>query len=250
MPLEPLGVPFVELQSVDSTNNYALGLLHEGRTGHGTAYFAHEQTMGKGQWGKTWTSGAGMNIMMSLVIKPFFLQPFRQFELSAALALACLDFFKKFAGDETSIKWPNDLYWKDRKAGGILLENVLSHGGVTWEWAVAGFGVNINQAIFSPELINPVSLKQITGKDHDAVKLAQALCERLDHYFKKLEVEGFAPILKEYNEVLYKKEQPVKFRKDNRVFEAIVKEVNSGGLLVVKHGIEEKFRVGEVEWVK
>ncbi len=54
-----LDQPFIELLSVDSTNNYALEQLHAGLAQHGTAFFAHEQSGGKGQRGKTWTAAKG-----------------------------------------------------------------------------------------------------------------------------------------------------------------------------------------------
>lgn len=74
-------------------------------------------------------------------------------------------FFMEFAGKETKIKKPNDIYWRDRKAGGILIENMVR--GTHWTWTVIGIGLNINQTHFSNEAGNPVSLKQITGKDWD-----------------------------------------------------------------------------------
>lgn len=94
-----------------------------GHASHGTAYFALQQTAGKGQRGKIWHTTPGENIMMSVVIQPEPLKTSQQFLLSAAIALGCYDFFKNYAGEETSIKWPNDIYWRDRKAAGILIES-------------------------------------------------------------------------------------------------------------------------------
>jgi len=77
-----IGSNFIELQSVDSTNNYAM----QGSCWialHGTAYFAHDQLAGKGQRGKTWNTAPGENIIMSIVLEPHFLQPMQQFVLSA-----------------------------------------------------------------------------------------------------------------------------------------------------------------------
>ncbi len=83
------------------------------------------QTGGKGQRGKTWQTGNGENIAISIIIEPKHLQVAEQFNLSVAVALGCYDFFSAYAGDETFIKWPNDIYWRDRKAGGVLIENVI-----------------------------------------------------------------------------------------------------------------------------
>ena len=83
----------------------------------------------------------------------------------------------EFAGEETKIKKPNDIYWRDRKAGGILIENIVR--GTDWTWTVIGIGLNINQTQFSNEAGNPVSLKQITGKDWDIKTMQKKLAEAL-----------------------------------------------------------------------
>ena len=278
-----LGLPFIELLSVDSTNNYALTQLHAGLTQHGTAFFAHEQIAGKGQRGKIWTAPNGSSIIISIVINPQPLQLTQQFQLSACMALSVCEFFRHYTGEATTIKWPNDLYWYDRKAGGILIENIIGKrkSGVrsqrsevrstksednwpfeigypqtvneqlssNWLWAVAGIGININQTIFSEELINPVSLTQITGSKYDPVKLAKELCLLMDKNFKKLITKGFEDIYASYLSQLYKKNEPVKLKKGNRVFEAVIKSVSPTGELIVQHAIEERFAFGEIEWV-
>ncbi|RYF81428.1 MAG: biotin--[acetyl-CoA-carboxylase] ligase [Chitinophagaceae bacterium] len=113
-----IGNPFLELQQVESTNNYATGAVHEGMAQHGMAVFAHHQTKGKGQHNKTWISDAGKNIAMSVVLQPPGLSLSQSFLISMATAVAVNSFFATYAGSETKVKWPNDLYWRDRKAGG------------------------------------------------------------------------------------------------------------------------------------
>ena len=89
----------------------------------------------------------GENIMMSLIIDPS-LKPDQQFLSSAAVALAVRDLVTRDSRTKNrKIKWPNDLYWRDRKAGGILIESVVT--GQTWRWAVVGIGLNLNQSYFS-----------------------------------------------------------------------------------------------------
>lgn len=247
-----IGSPFIELQSVDSTNNYARQQIHAGLAQHGMAVFTHEQVAGRGQRGKAWTSEKGMNIALSIVIKPGSLQLNQQFQLSSCAALAVHDFFTKYAIDKVSIKWPNDLYWQDRKAGGILIESVIGTSQPVngkWLWAIAGIGININQTIFPDYLPNPVSLKQITGSDYKLVPLARELCQIFQHYYHELTTEGFDRIYRLYNQHLYKINKPVRLRKDNRVFDALIKGINSSGKLMTQHAIEEEFDFGEVEWV-
>jgi BirA family biotin operon repressor/biotin-[acetyl-CoA-carboxylase] ligase len=244
-----VGSPFIELQSVDSTNNYALAQIHANLAQPGTCFFAHEQTAGKGQRGKSWATEKGSNITLSIVLKPTFLPVLQQFWLSACVAVATHHFLSQYAGELTRIKWPNDLYWKDKKMGGILIENIVRGSGQgTWEWAVVGIGVNINQTTFPGELKNPVSLKQITKHGYDTVELAKQLCRSVDFFYNKLDQE-FALILGKYNEHLYGKNEIVKLKKDNRIFEARVKGVNEAGQLIVQHAIEEPFDFGRIEWI-
>jgi BirA family biotin operon repressor/biotin-[acetyl-CoA-carboxylase] ligase len=263
-----LNAPFIELKSVDSTNNYARRLIHESDLPemsasetpiqHGMAVFAHDQVAGKGQRGKLWISEKGANIAMSTLFKPGLLVS-EQFQLSACMTVAVHDFFSRYAGSDTKIKWPNDLYWQDRKAGGILIENIVrgSESGVEsrkleksgWLWAIIGTGININQTVFNPDLPNPVSLKQITGKSFDPLVLAKELWSILNTYFQQLITEGFDSIYDQYLTHLYKKNERVKLKKESRVFEAVIKGVSPVGLLITQHSIEEEFNFGEVQWV-
>lgn len=238
-----IGQPFITLKSVDSTNNYAMAQAQAGLAQHGAAWFAHEQTSGKGQRGKRWQAKPYENIILSILVTP----QGRPFLLSASIALAVFDFFEKYAGEETRIKWPNDLYWRDRKAGGILIEN--SYRGGDWQFAVVGMGININQTEFDPSLINPVSLKQITGRQFNTLMLAQELCTAVETRYQQLLSAGRESLVRQYEAVLYKNHQPVRLKKDNAVFETTIQGVTANGALVTKDAIERHFEFGEVEWV-
>jgi len=246
-------LPFIELQSVDSTNNYARQQIHAGLAQHGMAFFAHEQVAGKGQRGKVWVAEKDANIFLSLVVNPYPLGLAEQFQLSACVAVAVQDFFLKYAGDDTKIKWPNDLYWQDRKAGGILIENIVTgepqnSTGKKWT-SIIGIGININQINFDPELKNPVSLKQITGKNFNTVELAKELCAILNKHFTLLIEEGFEEIFTAYLHHLYKRKAKVKLKRGNKVFEVMIEEVSPTGKLITHHGIQQEFDFGEVEWI-
>jgi BirA family biotin operon repressor/biotin-[acetyl-CoA-carboxylase] ligase len=243
----PIGNPFVELLSVDSTNNYAMQMVHKGNAKHGTVYFAYQQFAGKGQRGKQWQTQSGENITMSVVLDTSSLQVSNLFSLSIAIALGVYDFFSAFVHENVFIKWPNDLYCGDRKAGGILIENIIR--GKHWQNAIAGIGININQTHFDPSVINAISLKQITGKVYDPVHLANELCEFLEKRFRQLLNERSEILLEQYNSVLYKCGELVKFKKDNIVFEGQVKEVNLNGQLVIDAGAEQVYDIGEIEWL-
>ena len=242
----PIGHSFVELESVDSTNNYAMALAKAGKAGHGTLVFAYDQGAGKGQRGRTWESRPGENILLSAVLEPVAFQPAAVFGLSAAVALACHDFFIRYAGpDAVSVKWPNDLYWSDRKAGGILIENQIK--GDRWLWAIAGMGININQVEFPPAARNPVSLKQITGRTFEVPALARELGACLDHRYAQW--EAGEPMIESYNRVLYRRGEEVQLKKDNAVFRTRVEGVSAEGELLTRDVFERRLAFGEVEWV-
>jgi BirA family biotin operon repressor/biotin-[acetyl-CoA-carboxylase] ligase len=242
-----IGEPFTEFSSVDSTNNYAMAFVqNEGGT-HGMAWFAHEQTAGKGQRGKAWSMLRGQNIMLSVLLDASWLTVSGQFSLSMAVALGVYDFFAAHAGDETKIKWPNDLYWRDRKAGGILIENQLK--GNIWQWAVAGMGININQVTFEG-LQNAVSLKQITGKTFDTLAMARTLCSCLEKRYRQLQnPQQAVTLLEEYNAILFRKGEKVRLKKENQVFECVIDHVDQFGQLHVQHPVFEIFTHGEVQWM-
>ena len=242
-----IGQPFIELTEVGSTNIYAMEQVQANMAGHGTVFFAHTQTAGKGQQGKSWVTEPGTNITMSVVLDCSPLSITQLFELSLTISVACQDFFSRYAPEETSIKWPNDIYWSDRKAGGILIENSIR--GDKWQWAVVGIGINLNQSVFPDTLKNPVSLKQITGRHFDTRVLAKALCDCIETRYRQLIGEGAEELLVYYNHCLYKKDKPVTLKKNNIVFSCTIKGVAETGDLIVAGGLQESFRFGEIEWV-
>jgi BirA family biotin operon repressor/biotin-[acetyl-CoA-carboxylase] ligase len=241
------GEPFNILPTTDSTNNHAMNQARLGLASDGTAYFALDQFQGKGQRTKTWNSKPGENIILSVVKDCSGFHLNNQFPLSVAVALACFDFFSAHAGDETRIKWPNDLYWRDRKAGGILIENMVKSN--RWDKAIIGMGININQTSFETIEGKPVSLKQITGKTFDPVGLAKELCHHLENRFSMLETKPFDELLSAYNEQLFKKDEVVAFKRNNIIFEAKVNGVDKDGHLKIMHGVEERIPFGEISWL-
>jgi BirA family biotin operon repressor/biotin-[acetyl-CoA-carboxylase] ligase len=184
-----LGAPLIELSTIDSTNIYAMAQIKAGLAKSGSCYTADFQTNGKGQHGRVWESNKGQNLLCSYILELNTLDalknwiPTDQIGFSAAIALGARAFFAAFAGSETKIKKPNDIYFSDRKAGGILIENLVR--GQEWTWAVIGIGMNINQTEFSPEALNsvssnPISLQEITNQSWDIKKMQQHLSDALN----------------------------------------------------------------------
>jgi BirA family transcriptional regulator, biotin operon repressor / biotin---[acetyl-CoA-carboxylase] ligase len=233
----------IELESVDSTNNYAMARIHEGLAFDGMVYLARHQWAGKGQRGKTWISEPGQNLMMSLVIDPSPLNLTQQFLFSAAIALAILDLVEGIQNKNWKIKWPNDIYWSDRKAGGLLIESVVT--GQTWVWAVVGIGINLNQTSFPGEIPNAISLNQITGVQYEPVAIIKELVPTIREQISILHKTP-DQILRRLNNSLYKKDQVITLKKNDELFVSVLKSVDSNGLLITEDGI---FKLGEVEWI-
>jgi BirA family biotin operon repressor/biotin-[acetyl-CoA-carboxylase] ligase len=255
-PLIILGEPLIELSSIDSTNIYAISQIMEDKALSGSCYRADFQTHGKGQQGKVWDSEKGENLLCSYVLSLSSLKKAKelaetgslnaQFGLSLAVSLGVSDFFSAFAGEETKIKWPNDLYWRDRKAGGILIENKIR--GSEWTWSIMGIGININQTQFNEGQGKPVSLKQITGKSFEINPLLHQLSTTLTSRVNEWLLGGFEKMLAEYNERLFMKGQEVKFKTNQVQFSAKVVGVNKEGKLIVNKGIEQSYNFGAITW--
>ncbi len=230
----------VELESVDSTNNYAMARIHEGMAFDGLAFIARNQWAGKGQRGRIWISEPGMNLNMSLIIEPRDLEISKQFLFSAAVSLGILDLVRSLKKGKWSIKWPNDIYWGDRKAAGMLIESVIK--GLNWSFSVVGIGINLNQDVFPPELPNAISLKNITGKNYEPAVLARALITKIQ---KRILVLRKRPklILDNFNSSLYKKNSIITFKQGSEIFEAILQGVDINGFLLTDKG---HFNVGEI----
>ncbi|MGH2642531.1 MAG: biotin--[acetyl-CoA-carboxylase] ligase [Chitinophagaceae bacterium] len=236
------------LQEVDSTNNYAMARINERGVMTGTAWLALHQTSGKGQRGKLWQSKPGENILLSIAIKPDGLLLTDQFMLSSSVALGSYDFVKNYAGRETSIKWSNDIYINDKKAGGILIENIIR--GNDWMYSVAGIGINLNQEKFSPDLPNPVSLYQVTGKKFELLKMAEDLHHCVMNRISHLHSQKHSQIIEEYNSRLYHRGKKQQFFSKEGRFQAIIKRVEKDGKLILeKDGKLIGINFGEVSFI-
>lgn len=235
------------LDKVDSTNNYAMQRVHAGLAKNGEAWFTYDQFAGKGQRGKNWESSAGKNIAMSIVLTPrqgFSACPF---VFNALVANTCRAFLASKLGEEVMIKWPNDIYYGDRKAGGLLIENIYQ--GKDWRWAVIGIGINVNQPAFPTELKNPVSMYQISQIEYDVVELAKELHQKM---VNALLADGIASpdqVMQTYNEHLFGKNRSIKLRRQNINFESKIISVDKLGFLHTEDSIPRQFSFGEVEWI-
>jgi len=222
-----------------------MGLVRAGMAQHGLAVFAHEQTKGRGQREKQWLSEAGKNIAISLVADASFLSHLPPFYLSMATANGVLKLLQSYIPEDLKIKWPNDLYWRDRKAGGILIENIWK--GKEWQWSVIGIGINVNQTEFPSLGSTAVSLRQITGKKFEPIQLAKDLCGYLQMGLEQLSKDP-SRVRDRYIDQLYRRGELVKFHIDGALHEGRIKTVNDQGQLVLGENEERCYDPGAIVW--
>ncbi len=153
------------------------------------------QTAGRGQRGTHWEANRGENLLFSLRFKPRGVLATEQFALSEALALGIRAALAAY-GEGFSVKWPNDVYWHDRKVCGILLEHQLQGRHIVE--TIAGVGINVNQEAFLSDAPNPVSLRQITGRETPLAELLMSVLAEFEQRCRKVEQGRFEELHAEY----------------------------------------------------
>ena len=241
-------VPLIHLEETDSTNKYLNELCNKQCVEELTTITADFQTSGRGQRGNSWESEAGQNLMFSFVLYPTFLKARRQFLLSQIISLAIKEELERYVSN-ISIKWPNDIYWKEKKICGMLIENDLM--GRNINQSIAGIGININQETFHSSAPNPVSLLQITEEEHDLFEILKNIMLRIQSYYSLLKKGNTESIVCQYEMSLFKKEGMHRFKDANGEFLARIICVEPEGRLILEDEILNKrgYMFKEVEYL-
>lgn len=238
----------IQPEEIHSTSSYLKELLKQRDLPECSVVITTRQTAGRGQPGNKWESSPGKNITFSIVFYPEMIPANQQFIISRTVAVAIVTAIEKITGP-VKIKWPNDIYWNDRKLGGILIENSLQ--GSIINQCIAGIGINVNQEKFSKEIPNPVSIKNITGKTHELTTLFQSVYQSLaDHY--KLLLEDNSKIIEEiYLNHLYRKTGWHKYRDAKGTFRAEFSKIDPAGYLYLarEDGKISRYAFKEVEFI-
>jgi BirA family biotin operon repressor/biotin-[acetyl-CoA-carboxylase] ligase len=236
------------LNSTASTNQYLQQQLEKSGVKSGEAVVTFNQLDGHGQKGNKWLSEPGQNIAYSLLIKPDFIPARNQFLLSEFVSLTVKALLDEYTKDIT-IKWPNDIYHKNSKIGGILIENKLE--GSLISHTVIGIGLNINQTEFPSELPNPVSLTQITGEKYELKELADKLHRRLITAFEHLNTDNESDIRKYYLNSLYRRDGYHLYKDEKGAFKARIMDINAHGQLILEpeEGVAREYDFKEVAFV-
>jgi BirA family transcriptional regulator, biotin operon repressor / biotin---[acetyl-CoA-carboxylase] ligase len=248
-PLETLftGRHHIRLEELESTNTFALELVRTGQAAEGTVISAKSQTAGRGQRGNTWHSAPGENLTISIVLRPGFLAPALQFDLTRAVALALAELVQTCCPNtEVKVKWPNDIYIGSRKVAGILIENIL--GSSRFIAAVVGIGLNVNQHSFGELSSKATSLKLASGNDFEPDILLQQLCSALENYYLMLRAGKQNELRKMYHEKLYLRGEIAKYSSNGQHFKATITGTTPEGLLLLttETGEEKQFVFKEI----
>lgn len=174
----------IYVDEADSTNTMLAKAASDFE--HGTALAAHCQSAGKGQRGNRWEAEPWKNLTFSILLRPKAILASHQFELLQVVAISIVKVLRsQLDTDEIYIKWPNDIYYRDKKICGILIENTLSGAGI--ERSIVGIGINVNQDKFLSDAPNPVSMKQIAGHAFDLDDLLEHFVTQVVCDFDKYE---------------------------------------------------------------
>lgn len=228
----------IHINETDSTNRWMK------ENGKGEMVVTTEfQTAGKGCGSNTWESEKGKNLLFSVLIHPHYILARNQFIITQIVSVALCETLKHYINTPIEIKWPNDIYIMDKKICGVLIENKLE--GCYIKDCIIGIGLNVNQTKFISDAPNPVSIKQLTGKDMDRKDI-------LATFLKELKTaSNTKSIHQAYLNNLYRRNTKHLFSTMGRRFEATIVGVNDDGRLMLQdnQGTAHLFRFKEVQFI-
>ena len=230
----------------DSTNTFLKTHAREEDAHPYVVAVADYQTGGRGQRGNSWESERGENLLFTMAHYEVPLKPTEQFFLSQYVALGTVEELRRVCPEEADnfrIKWPNDIYWRDKKIAGILIEHELS--AVAIHRSLIGLGLNVNQTVFRSDAPNPVSLCQIARRQFDR---ADILCSWLASYMegfqefdescrgcgKRTRQDFIDNISQRYHELLYRRGIAARYRDADGEFTATLEGVAEDGMLCLR----------------
>ena len=232
-----IGAQYIELSTVDSTNNYAAEQLGLSELQHGAVILAHEQTEGRGQRGRTWSSSSGLDLTFSIVLQPQNLRATDHFRLGKVAALAihqvveeALKVTQGVGGGEVRIKWPNDILVDHRKIAGILIQNDVVGGLV--QSAIVGIGLNVNSSELNHEH-HATSVRLEVGRPQDRMALLERLCQAFEQWWDLLTTDP-ALVDRNYVERLWARGRYADFELDGAPFTGRPIDVDADGRLLVE----------------
>ncbi|MCD8296653.1 MAG: biotin--[acetyl-CoA-carboxylase] ligase [Prevotella sp.] len=240
-------IKVINLKETDSTNRF-LREYHGEEGQLMTVVSAEHQTAGRGQGANSWESVRGKNLLFSVLLHPLNIPASRQFVMLEVKSLAIRDSLAELVPD-ISIKWPNDIYFRDMKIGGTLSECVIS--GKCMKNCILGTGINVNQLTFTSDAPNPISLYNILGHETDRQALLDMIIDRFVYYLKMVESSQLEDLDYLYANALYRRRGIFEYEDANGRFMADIVGVESNGSLVLQKtdGTVSKYAFKEVKYI-
>ncbi len=232
------GSKMIALESCTSTNDYLKHLVAKSTPQEGLTIIADKQTEGKGQFGNIWQSKPYKNITLSTIVYPRFLSINEQFLLSKMVSVAIVECLNALSNLSFNIKWPNDIFYNNKKIGGILIENSIQQH--TIQSSIIGIGINVNQKTF-PNLPNASSLYNIVKYLFNLKKVIEILFLNLNKQYFNLTNHKKKNLDTLYCSYLkgYKKE--VLFKYKNKLMNGTILGVHQDGKIEILENSEHKF---------
>ena len=236
----------IKLDAIDSTNEFLKGLSKKQELESFTVVSAERQTKGKGQMGALWSSEAGKNLVMSVLVKDFLSGIDQLFNLNIVFSLAVIEVLESINIPNLSVKWPNDIMSYNKKIGGILIENSIKSDGTII--SIVGLGLNVNQIDFE-NLPKASSLALICSTTFDKEEILFKIVEKLDWNIQSWN-QNSDSLWSEYINKLFKKGIPMPFSDINKNhFMGIIQGVSAIGKLqiMLENGSISEFDIKEIQ---
>jgi len=246
--VRPRGFSLLVLDEIDSTNDEAVRQLAAGRPAP-FAVFARRQTRGRGRFGRAWHSSDPTSLYASFAFRPR-VEPGRMQTFTLWMGVNVCELLANFAGVAPCIKWPNDILFAGRKAGGMLTEARVDADQICD--LVFGLGLNVNPpaAPWPADLARrAISLAELTGRPLDLNRLAAALTGRVllayQTFADNAHGRTFADLWHRFD-LLHG--ATVSLLEGGRRHHGVVKGIDDEGALLLRdsHGRLHRFRAGEV----
>jgi BirA family transcriptional regulator, biotin operon repressor / biotin---[acetyl-CoA-carboxylase] ligase len=229
-----IGCDIHYFDQVDSTQLTAAQLAEQGAP-HGTIVIAEYQSAGRGRLGRTWHSPAGVNLYMTVILRPRM--PLAEVpRLSLVAGVAVAETLETLAPGLVALKWPNDVWLNSRKAGGIIAEAVTD-ASQGLRCVLLGIGLNLNLALneVPTELRGKATSVLIaTGRQADRVQFTANLLKLLERRYDETESGGFPAVRPVYARYFALNGRHVTVIDGNKMISGAADGIDFDGALIVK----------------
>jgi len=220
-------------ETVDSTNTVAAMLAEKGEE-EGTVVIADSQSKGRGRLGKSWASPPGVNVYMSIVLRPE-METRNATLITIMASVACAKALRRVTGLDITIKWPNDLMVSGKKLGGILTETRLAHKKI--EYVITGIGINVNiDSDVLPNVIreSATSIKTETGKFFSREEIMKEVLNEINDSYNILKEKRYSELILQWRELTSTLGRTVKIILGKETLEGFAEAINDKGMLIVR----------------